>query len=129
MSIPAWPLVSSDCSQPRCPSSCHYWFGGSESARERPGGVFSTQISSSKSLPGDAIRSLGNLVLLIDPFSGKMLPSVVSKLPRIRKETDDQLLKCNLQCSHMCFLINTFNIPSSSNGSKDYHNFQVHSDE
>lgn len=39
------------------------------------------------------------------------------------------ITECNLQYSHMCFLINPFNITRTSSGSNDCHTFEVHSDE
>lgn len=54
-----------------------------------------------------------------------MLLNVLDKLPRIIKETDYCILRCNLQYSHTCFLINTFNVTRSSSGSNDYYHFEV----
>lgn len=62
-------------------------------------------------------------MLPVDPFTVNKMP--LNKLFRITKENDYCMLKCNLQSSHMCFLMNTFSIIRSSSASNDYHNFEV----
>lgn len=54
-----------------------------------------------------------------------MLLNALNKLPKIAKETDYCILKCNLQSSHMGSLMNTFSIIRSRSRFNDCHNFEV----